>query len=225
MPSKPCIAIDGPAGAGKSTIARLVADRLGFIYIDTGAMYRAVTLAALRRGVSVADQPALTQLAESCRIAFRECPELTPAQRVLLDGEDVTLAIRSPEVGSNVSPVAVVPGVRHALVRQQREMAGSGGVVLDGRDIGTYVLPDAKYKFFLTADVGERARRRYRELINRGVTTTYDAVEKEVRERDYIDSHREMAPLRQADDAIVVDSTAMTVDDVVAVVLERVREG
>lgn len=223
MPPKPCIAIDGPAGAGKSTVARLVADRLGFIYIDTGAMYRAVTLAALRRGVSICDERALTALAESCRISFRDCPELTPPRRVYLDGEDVTLAIRSPEVGGRVSPVAVVPGVRRAMVRQQRELAASGGVVLDGRDIGTYVLPDAEFKFYLTADLGERARRRYRELVNRGVETTYEAVEREVRERDYIDSHREMAPLRQADDAIVIDSTNLTVEEVVETILRRVR--
>lgn len=225
MPSKPCIAIDGPAGAGKSTIARLVADRLGYIYIDTGAMYRAVTLAAIRRGIAVTDEQALTTLAETCRISFSHRPELTPELRVGLDGDDVTLAIRTPEVGALVSPVAVVPGVRHAMVRQQREMAAGGGVVLDGRDIGTYVLPDAKHKFFLTADVHERARRRHRELTGRGITTTLAAVEQEVRERDYIDSHREMAPLKQADDAVIVDSTGMTIEQVVAAVLARVGEG
>ncbi|MEW6724825.1 MAG: (d)CMP kinase [Bacillota bacterium] len=210
------IAIDGPAGAGKSTVARLVAARLGLLHIDTGAMYRAVTLAALRRGIALEDEEAIAALSRQVRISLR--PE-AEGLRVFLDGDDVSEAIRSPAVGAGVSPVAAIAGVRQALVEQQRQMAADGGVVLDGRDIGTYVLPGADYKFFLTGDVRVRAERRLREHLRQGRSVTLGEVLAEVEKRDYIDSHRAMAPLSAAPDAIVIDTTHLSIHEVVETVL------
>lgn len=215
------IAIDGPAGAGKSTVARAVAQALDYLYIDTGAMYRAITLAVLEAGVSPDDAAAVEQLARAVRI------ELIPGPaglRVLLDGHDVTEGIRSPRVSDAVSPVAAVPGVRHQLVQKQREMARRGGVVMDGRDIGTVVLPDADVKLFLTASTAERARRRWLELREAGHRPTLDEIRSNIDARDRLDASRDVAPLRKADDALEIDTTNKDVDDVVELVLEIVRK-
>lgn len=218
---KSVIAIDGPAGAGKSTVARRVAAALGYLYIDTGAMYRAVTLAALERGVDPGDADALAELARSCRIELR--PAGGGRVAVELDGRDVSELVRSPAVDEAVSTVAAVPGVREALVEQQRRLAGRRGVVMDGRDIGTHVLPDADCKIFLTAGVEERARRRAAELHARGFAADVGEVRAELERRDRLDSEREVAPLRRAPDAHLIDSTGKTIDEVVADILEYCR--
>lgn len=218
------VAIDGPSGAGKSTIAKIVARELGYLYLDTGAMYRAVTLAALRCGLDFNDGAAVSALAESL------CIDLAPAApgrhdpTVMVNGEPVTDQIRGPEVGRFVSLTASIPGVRRALVRRQRQIAGEGGAVLDGRDIGTAVLPDAEVKVFLTASLDERARRRLKEQLGRGFGVTFDEVRKELAERDRIDSSRAVDPLRQASDAVLVDSTGMTIEEVAGKVLELCRQ-
>ena len=210
---KKVIAIDGPAGAGKSTIAKALAEQLGYIYIDTGAMYRAVALTALRAGVAVDDAPALTALAAQIELDMRaECG----VNRILLGQEDVTEAIRQPEVGAAASPVSAVAGVREHLVAQQRKLAARGNVVMDGRDIGTVVLPDADCKIFLTASLDERVNRRYEELRAKGLTTTREAVREDISTRDYRDSHRETSPLKQAEDAVLLDSTGMSIEAVLA---------
>ena len=210
---KKVIAIDGPAGAGKSTIAKALAEQLGYIYIDTGAMYRAVALTALRAGVAVDDAPALTALAAQIELDMRAEGGVN---RILLGQEDVTEAIRQPEVGAAASPVSAVAGVREHLVAQQRKLAARGSVVMDGRDIGTVVLPDADCKIFLTASLDERVNRRYEELRAKGLTTTREAVREDISTRDYRDSHRETSPLKQAEDAVLLDSTGMSIEAVLA---------
>lgn len=225
MTQRISIAIDGPAGSGKSTIAKVVASKFGYVYIDTGAMYRAVTLKALRRQISVDDRVRVTQLAEltDIRLENPSCNDKNDL-RVLLDGEDVSEAIRSLEVTGNVSPVAAIPGVRAAMVRIQRRMSEAGGVVMDGRDIGTVVLTHAELKVFLTASVAERTRRRWLELQAKGVDVNPAELEKQIEQRDYYDSHRETDPLRQAEDAILLDTTAMNIDEVCAAVIRLAVE-
>lgn len=212
------IAIDGPAGAGKSTVAKMVAKRLGFSYIDTGAMYRAVTLQAMREGINWDDDGALTALAERVNIGL-----LTGRDgelQVLLDNVDVTEAIRNQEVNRNVSLVARAPGVRKRLAGLQRVMAVNGGVVMEGRDIGTAVLPQAEYKFFLTASPEERAKRRLKDLLAKGYQLDQQQVIKEIRERDRIDSEREVDPLKPAPGAIVIDSSLLSAEQVVNVITD-----
>ncbi|PYI54960.1 (d)CMP kinase [Paenibacillus flagellatus] len=211
------IAIDGPAGAGKSTVARLVARALGFVYIDTGAMYRAVTWKALQIGIAPERKDELVRMAAGLRI------ELHPGedgQQVVLDGQDVTGLIRSSEVNRNVSAVAAVPDIRALLVAKQQEMAKAGGVVMDGRDIGTHVLPNAELKIFLTASVKERAERRYLEMKAKGEDVTLEQLEREIAERDRLDEQREASPLVRAHDAVLVDTSGMTVPQVVDRILE-----
>lgn len=219
------MAIDGPAGAGKSTVSRRVAERLGYTLLDTGALYRSVALAAREAGLDWDDEPAVGALASALAareaIAFR--PRGDGGQDVLLDGRDVTLAIRTQEMGEGASRVSALPAVREALLRMQRRAAAQGGVVLEGRDIGTVVLPDAEAKFFLTADPDVRAERRYRELRGRGHSPELQTIQREVRERDERDSRRPVAPLRQAPDAVLVDSSRMTVDEVVDAIVRRVE--
>ncbi len=215
------IAIDGPAGAGKSTVAKLVAQRLKLIYIDTGAMYRAITLKALREKLDLQDQISLTQLAKETTIQLVAGLQ----QRVLLDGEDVTEEIRSPEVTGQVSTVAKCIGVRDVMVKQQRQMAEEFGVVMDGRDIGTVVLPDADAKFFLTASAEERACRRAKELVDKGYTIDIKKLTKEIEERDYMDSNRAVSPLVPAQDAITIDSSGMTVEEVVTTIIALIEQG
>lgn len=213
---KKVIAIDGPAGAGKSTIAKAVAEKLAYTYIDTGAMYRAVALAAIRSGVAE-DEEALADIAAKAEIDM--CVR-DGVNHILLNGEDVTDAIRKPEVGAMASPVSAMAAVREYLVAAQRKLAERGSVVMDGRDIGTVVLPGADCKIFLTADLEERVDRRFAELVAKGLDTTRDAVREDISTRDWRDSHRETSPLKQADDAVLLDSTGMTIDEVLARVLK-----
>ncbi len=214
------IAIDGPAASGKSTVGKAVADRLGYLYFDTGAMYRAVTWLALESGVPVADEAQVTALAEAAEIDVRPAVQDDGRQySVLVDGQDVTWAIREPAVADNVSQVSAYPGVRAAMVAQQRRLASRGRMVMVGRDIGTVVLPDAPLKVYLDASAEERAQRRWLEEQARGGMRPYEAVLAEVRRRDQIDSTRAVAPLRPASDAVIVDSTALTIEQVVEQVL------
>lgn len=207
------VAIDGPAGAGKSTLAQRVADKLGFVYINSGAMYRAIALWALRLGVASSDMHRLEQLAKEARI------ELTVGEgRVLLNGEDVTDAIREPEVTEKASKISAIPAVRRALLGVQRGMAEKGSVVMEGRDIGSVVFPQAQVKVFLDADPKERARRRALEL-----QTNVDSVTHELVQRDHRDRTRKEAPLVQAPDAELVDSTGLSLDEVEEIVLRLVR--
>lgn len=210
------ITIDGPAGAGKSTVARRVAERLGYLYIDTGAMYRALTLAALRRGLAPDDEDALVRLASEVHIELEPGPGGT---RVLLDGEDVTGHIRHPDVNAAVSRVAGIAGVRVQLVNQQRRLAARGGVVLEGRDTGTHVMPTADCKVFLTASFDERVRRRHADLQQQGFDVEVSRVAADIAGRDRSDSTRSVAPLVQPEGAVVIDSTGLTVDEVVARIL------
>jgi cytidylate kinase len=210
------IAIDGPAASGKSTVGARVAARLGYLCFDTGLMYRAVTWAALQRGVEIDDETAVTLLAQ--QIVIEVLPPTVNDGRpytVLADGEDVTWAIRSPAVDGAVSPVSEYSGVREALTTQQRRIGLQGTVVMLGRDIGTVVMPDADLKIYLDADVTERARRRHQEVLQRGQASDYGAILEAMRRRDRIDSGRELAPLQAAPDAVVVDSTNLAIDQVV----------
>ena len=216
------IAIDGPAGAGKSTVARRVAERLHIRYLDTGAMYRAMALYAMRCGVPVGDEAAVERALRDADIRVRYTED---GQRVLLSGEDVTDGLRTPELSMAASDVSAHRAVRVKLTELQREVARENDVVMDGRDIGTNVLPDTPYKFYLTASVEERARRRLLELAARGAAAgTLADVAREIEQRDYNDSHRAYMPLRQAEDALYIDSTGMTVEEVTETILRRVRE-
>ena len=224
MPKPSTIAIDGTAASGKSTIGRLLAERLGYLYLDTGAMYRAVTWVALQRGLDIADEEAVTALAEAVEIEV--VPPTANDERqytVYADGEDVTWQIRRPEVDANVSPVSAYPGVRRALTAQQRRIGHRGRVVMVGRDIGTVVMPNADLKIYLDATVEERARRRYREILARGESADYGEVLAAMRRRDKLDSEREVAPLRPAKDAVIIDTTDLTVEEVLARVMELVE--
>ncbi len=217
------IAIDGPAGAGKSTVARKLAGLLGYNYVDTGAMYRAVTLIALTSNVSIHDTEALTRLAEELEIRFER--GANDETLVIANGRDVTRDIRTPEVSRFVSLVAQVPGVRGHLTDKQRTMAGLGQVVMDGRDIGTVVLPEAGMKIFLTATVEERARRRFFETAGEGYSISLQDHIDEIGTRDILDASREIAPLVQAPDAVVIDTTGKDPDQVVELILSLLRGG
>jgi cytidylate kinase len=227
---RPIVAIDGPAGAGKSTVARRVAQRLGFVLVDTGALYRTIALAALRRRIGFDDEAGVGALAEELARtgAVRLRNDASGVARVELDGEDVSGFIRTPEISQGASKVSAVPEVRTALLEMQRAAGRVGGVVLEGRDIGSVVFPEAEVKVFLTATVDERARRRLAELVRAGTATDMEAVKGEVIERDRRDSTRPIAPLVRAADAVVVDSSTLGVDEVVeaiAALVERVEKG
>ena len=215
------VAIDGPASAGKSTVAKIVAKKLHFIYCDTGAMYRSVTFAALKNHVKLDDDQALKELLKTIEIRFVPAE---PEQRVFVNDEEVTQAIRTPEITNNVSLVSAQPSVRAELTKRQQEIAEAGGIVMDGRDIGTTVLPNAEVKIFLVASVHERAVRRFKENQTKGIDTPLDVLEKEIEERDYKDSHREISPLTQAKDAVLVDTTSLTIDQVVDQILEIINQ-
>ncbi len=213
------IAIDGPAGAGKSTVASALARRLGYLYFDTGVLYRAVTLAALRRGIALDDHDAIAHLARGIHIDV-EPPRVEDGRTltVLLDDEDVTWAIRQPEVDRNVSAVSAQPAVRRALLQRQRAIAAGGGIIMAGRDIGTVVLPDADLKIYLEATPEERARRRVAEERARGQDRPFAEVLADIARRDDIDSHRALSPLRPADDAVIVDTEGLDIDGVLAAI-------
>jgi cytidylate kinase len=215
------VAIDGPTAAGKSTVARAVARRLGLNYVDTGAMYRTIALAALRRGVDLADAAALERLATSLRIV---CEYDGDGERVHLDGEDVTTPIRGPEVSLASSVVSTVPAVRAALVARQRALAAAGGVVMEGRDIGTVVLPDADVKVYLDATLDTRAARRHAELSARGSSLSLDEVRHAEAERDSRDRGRAHSPLRPASDAVIIDTTTRSVSEVAEIIVRLARE-
>jgi len=213
--SKPIIAIDGPAGAGKSTIAKLVAERLNYIYIDTGAMYRAVTLKFLNLQQTFSPE-LVTELANNIDITFKATPG---CNHVFMDGKEVTEDIRSAKVTANVSQVSAQAGVREAMVALQRHIGAQGGVVMDGRDIGTVVFPKADVKVFLTASVEERAKRRYLELKTKGAKVDFNTLAKDIAQRDKYDSERKIAPLRCADNAHYIDSSKMDIETVVKTIL------
>ena len=206
------IAIDGPVGAGKSTVAKLVARKLGYLYVDTGAMYRAVALKALRLGMDINDPIVMAMLAEATDIQLQQQGD--GSVRVFLDGEDVTEAIRTPEVSEASSIVSAHEGVRKVLAERQKAMAELGGVVMEGRDIQTVIAPDAEVKIFLTASLEERAKRRWLELQQKGISVSYEEVLQEVKERDERDKTRAIAPLRKAPDAVEIDTTGMTPEEV-----------
>lgn len=211
------IAIDGPAGAGKSTVAKKLAKLLGFTYIDTGAMYRAITLKVLRENISLKDEERIVEVARKSDISL-------DGERVFLDGEDVSEEIRKPIISQKVSVVSQIPEVREILVKKQRKIAEGKNVVMDGRDIGTVVLPDAQFKFFLTASLEERARRRYEELKNKGTEVKYEEVLEEIKKRDSLDSGRKTSPLTIPEGAILIDTTDLTEEEVVERVYEAIRK-
>ena len=215
----PKIAIDGPAGAGKSTVAREVASRLGIRYLDTGAMYRAITLKIIRENIALEDLAAIDALLDRTKL------ELTEERRVIMDGEDVSYEIRQPHVNALVSPVSAIPLVRRRLVQMQKEIAAAGGgIIMEGRDITSIVMPDADYKFYLDASIEERAERRRKEQFEKGLALQADQVIAEIENRDKIDSSRADSPLCITPDATVIDTTAMTFEEVVQSVLRLVRQ-
>lgn len=210
------IAIDGPAGAGKSTISKLIAKNRGINYIDTGAMYRAITYKCIKEDIDVNDIQRVVDLCSRTDVDFVD-------NYIYLDGQRLNEEIRTHQVSSRVSDVAKIPQVREFLLEKQREIGKRSDVILDGRDVGTHIFPDAKYKFFLNASAQERGRRRYQELIDKGQSVVLEEIIEDIKKRDYIDSTREVAPLVKADDAIEVDTTSMTIDQVVTYISDMVR--
>lgn len=212
------VAIDGPSSAGKSTVAKGVARELGFVYVDTGAMYRCVTLYALENNINCQNDE------EVCKLLDKVNIELCIGGKVLLNGKDVTFDIRTQPVVDNVSFIAANKGVRLFLVEIQRDMAKDVSIVMDGRDIGTYVLPNADVKIFQIASVKERAKRRYLENIEKGIECTLESVEKDLERRDYIDSHRDFAPLCKAEDAIEIDTSFLSIDESISAIVKVIKE-
>lgn len=223
MEKKISIAIDGPAAAGKSTVAKIIAQKLSYIYIDTGAMYRAITWKAIKHGIDLENEQLLSDLLKNTVIELKKDGE---KQRVYVDQEDVTEAIRLPEISNHVSIASKHKLVREEMVARQQQLAQNGGVVMDGRDIGTYVLPDAEVKVFLKASVEERAKRRHEENLGKGIPSDYEQLKKDIARRDQLDSEREVAPLKKAKDAVEIDTTSLSiaqvVDKIMALILERI---
>lgn len=216
------VAIDGPAGAGKSTMAKAAAKELGFIYIDTGALYRTVGLNALRNGADIENPESIEKtLTENLLVELRF---IDGEQRMFLNGEDVSLKIRTPEASMAASKVSAVPAVREYLFDLQKKLANENNCIMDGRDIGTVVLPDAKVKIFLTASPEARAKRRYKELVEKGMDVKYEDVLSEMKERDYNDSHRAIAPLKPASDAIFLDTSDIGLEDSVELIIKTIKE-
>ncbi|WP_165209661.1 (d)CMP kinase [Streptococcus tangpeifui] len=216
------IAIDGPASSGKSTVAKILAKKLGYTYLDTGAMYRCATYLALKHGIDLEQVDALLKLLDRYPIAFGKAAD--GSQTVSLSSEDVTLAIRQNDVTNHVSAVSAIPQVREKLVDEQRRIAASGAIIMDGRDIGTVVLPDAELKIFLVASVEERAERRFKENQEKGIVTDFEQLKQEIADRDYKDSHRKVSPLKAADDAITFDTTGVSIDGVVDFISEKAEK-
>ncbi|MBQ8209688.1 MAG: (d)CMP kinase [Clostridia bacterium] len=214
------IAIDGPAGAGKSTVAKAVAKKFGFIYVDTGALYRSISVNALKHCIETTDTEKVIAMLPETNV---ELKYIDGTQRVFLNGEDVSEEIRLPEASMAASNVSAIPAVREFLLDLQRDMAKNHNVVMDGRDIGTVILPDAQYKFFLTASAEVRADRRYKELTEKGIEVDYNALLEEIVQRDYNDSHRETAPLRQAEDAILIDSSNLTLEESIEAIANKIK--
>lgn len=214
------VAIDGPASAGKSTVAKRVAKQFNYIYCDTGAMYRAITLKTIRAGISLDNAKEISTIVKNSKITF--APD-DNGQKVFIDGDEITQDIRSEEVTNSVSAVAAIADVRQQLSAQQQAIAEDGGIVMDGRDIGTAVLPDAEVKIFLVASVEERARRRYKENIQKGINTPLEELQLEIEARDYKDSHRKVSPLTKAADAQEIDTTALTIDQVVSEIAKVIK--
>ena len=215
------VAIDGPASSGKSTISKLIAQETNFLYLDTGAMYRATTLAFLRNKIAVVDAEAIKDLLENLVISFRNTDE---GQLVFLNGQDVTHEIRDLEVTRNVSEVSAIKSVRAKLVQMQREIAENHSIIMDGRDIGTVVLPNAELKIFLVASVKERALRRFKENQEKGIELSLEKLEEEIAHRDYLDSTRKESPLKKADDAIEIDTTSLSIQEVVSKITNLIQE-
>lgn len=217
------VAIDGPASAGKSTVAKIIAKRLYYIYIDTGAMYRACTVIAKNHNLDYGDEKGILEAVASDGIEFKTAGG---EQLVYSAGKDISLEIRTPEISANVSQVSALPGVREEMVSLQRKMAGSTNVVMDGRDIGTTVLPNAEVKIFLVASARSRAERRLLDLKQRGIKSdqTVEEIEADIAARDYKDSHRAVSPLKKADDAVEIDTTNMTIEEVVQSILEQIQK-
>ena len=209
------IAIDGPAGAGKSTIAKTLAKELGYVYVDTGAMYRAMAYFFLQKGINKDDEAAITEAVDGADVTIRY---ENGVQQVLLNGENVTGCLRTEQVGNMASSTSVYPAVRTKLVALQQRLAKTTDVIMDGRDIGTCVLPDAQVKIYLTASVETRAKRRYMELMEKGEPADLEKIATDIKERDHRDMHREMSPLRQAEDAVLVDSSDMSIVEVVSAI-------
>ncbi len=214
------VAIDGPAGAGKSSIAKAVAKQLGFVYVDTGAMYRAVAVYAIENGIEIKEEAFSESVLNEIKIDISYDEN---GQKIYLCGKDVTERIRCADASIGASNVAVIPAVRLKLVDLQRELANKASVIMDGRDIGTYVLPDAQVKIFLTASVLERAKRRFLEMQEKGIEADFEQVKKDIEYRDKNDSERKFAPLKKADDAVLVDSSDMTIDEVIYKITEIIK--
>lgn len=228
MTTKTQVAIDGPASAGKSTIAKIIAAQMGYIYVDTGAMYRAITLAAMQAnliqvGQTAVDETSISNLLANVQISFAPSEQ---GQLVFLNQVDVTEDIRQANVNSLVSVIAAIPAVRTELVERQRQLAATSSVIMDGRDIGTTVLPNAQVKIFLVASVAERGQRRFAENQAKGIDTdlTLDEIKESIARRDYLDSRREVSPLKQADDAVLVDTTGLSIDQVVAKITNLIKQ-
>jgi cytidylate kinase len=214
------IAIDGPAASGKSTTARLLAQHLGYIYIDTGAMYRAVTLVILRKRIAIDDQATITKIAQKLDIQLKMRKKKL---QTFLDDEDVSEAIRTPEIDEVISLISSYKQLREIMVEKQRQIAQAGGIVMDGRDIGTVVLPNAQIKIFMNADLDSRAKRRYEELHEKGIVSSLKQIKNEIEQRDHLDSTRETSPLMPATDAHIIDTTNLTIDEQVNAVLDIIR--
>ena len=212
------IAIDGPAGAGKSTIAKKIANKLGIIYINTGLMYRAITFKALEKNIAPEDVEGLIKLIDNIEMYFEN-------NNIFINGEDLTSKLTTQEINKSVASYAAIPEVRERLVELQRNLSNKFDVIMDGRDIGTVVLKNAAFKFYLTASPEERANRRYRELTAKGIEASYEEILKDIIDRDYKDMHREVNPLRKAEDAIEIDSTSLSIDEVVDLISKQVQLG
>ena len=216
------IAIDGPASSGKSTVAKIIAKNLNYTYLDTGAMYRCATYLALQHGYEAQDVSKILGLLAERPISFGKAED--GSQTVFLGTEEVTLAIRQNDVTNNVSWVSAIPGIREELVNQQRRIAKDGAIIMDGRDIGTVVLPDAELKSLLGASVDERAERRFKENQEKGIETDFETLKAEIERRDYLDSTREVSPLVQASDAVKIDTTGLTIEEVVAAIQNVIKQ-